>query len=65
MGLTFAIWGPFRQQSAARQLQMAVGGADDGVGSPHLRMARRGRRKPQHESPLEAAAYDRLGMPLT
>jgi secreted PhoX family phosphatase len=62
-GITFAIWGPFQQQSAARQRQMALAAPPKSmmpVISGELAEAAR-----EHGmSQLEAAAYDRLGVPL-
>ena len=62
-GITYAIWGPFKPPSAARQRQMAH--AD-----PPKRLAPRvsdeldeAARK-HGMSTLEAAAYDRLGVPV-
>ena len=62
-GLTLAIWGPFQQQSAARQRQMAFAAPPAAlaprVSSELIEAAGRyGMR------PLEAAAYDRLGVSL-
>jgi secreted PhoX family phosphatase len=62
-GITFAIWGPFQQQSAARQQQMAVAAPPEFMrpkisGELAEAAARFG------ISELEAAAFASLGVPL-
>jgi uncharacterized protein len=62
-GLTFAIWGPFARRSRIRQRKMAVA-------APPAHMAPRVSGKLAEAarkfglSPLEAAAYDRLGVSI-
>src|SRR5215211_6122873 len=60
-GLTFAIWGPFKQRDPKRQTQMSVAAPPEAMapkvsGELAEAAARHGM------SPLEAAAYDRLGV---
>ena len=62
-GLTFAVWGPFRRTNAARRRVMASAAPPSGFApriSPELAEAARRHRMP----PLEAAAFERLGVSL-
>jgi secreted PhoX family phosphatase len=62
-GMTFAIWGPFQQQSAAHQRQMAV--ATPPKSMMPMISGELAEAAPRYGmSQLEAAAYDRLGVPL-
>jgi secreted PhoX family phosphatase len=62
-GMTFAIWGPFQRISGARQRQMAAAAPP-----AHLAPSVSGELAEAAErygmTRLEAAAYDRLGVPL-
>ncbi len=62
-GLTFAIWGPFQQQNVARQRQMAFA-APPAALAPRISGELAEAAERHGMSPLEAAAYDRLGVPL-
>jgi uncharacterized protein len=62
-GYTFAIWGPFQQQSAARQRQMAVAAPPELL-APRISGELAEAAEKYGMSPLEAAAYDRLGVSL-
>jgi hypothetical protein len=61
--MTFAIWGPFQRISGARQRQMAAAAPP-----AHLAPSVSGELAEAAErygmTRLEAAAYDRLGVPL-
>ena len=62
-GITYAVWGPFKEPSAARQRQMAHADAPKDLrprvsGELSEAAQRYGMSEP------EAAAYDRLGVPL-
>lgn len=62
-GLTFAVWGPFRRASAARRRVMAFA-APPSAFAPRIgpELAEAARRHGM--GTLEAAAYERLGVPL-
>jgi secreted PhoX family phosphatase len=62
-GMTFAIWGPFRRYSDRRQRQMAVASPPEAL-APHVSGELADAARKHGMSPLEAAAYDRLGMKL-
>ena len=62
-GLTFAIWGPFGGQSAARQRQMAVA-APPAHMAPRVSGELAEAARKFGMSNLEAAAFDRLGVSL-
>jgi uncharacterized protein len=62
-GLTFAIWGSFQQQSAARQRRMAVAAPPASM-APNVSGELAEATERHGMTPLEAAAYDRLGVPL-
>jgi secreted PhoX family phosphatase len=63
-GITFAIWGPFGQQSAARQRQMAVAAPPESM-APQVSGELAEAARKFGMSNLEAAAYDRLGVSLS
>lgn len=60
---TFAIWGPFARRSATRQRQMAHASPSAAL-APHISGELAEAAAKFGMSPLEAAAYDRLGGPL-
>jgi secreted PhoX family phosphatase len=62
--ITFAIWGPFGQPSAARQSQMAEADPPESM-APRISAELAEAAERFGMSPLEAAAYDRLGVPLS
>jgi uncharacterized protein len=62
-GKTFAIWGPFGGQSAARQQQMAVAAPPSQM-APRVSGELAEAARKFGMSPLEAAAYDRLGVAI-
>jgi secreted PhoX family phosphatase len=62
-GKTFAIWGPFGGQSAARQQQMAVAAPPSQM-APQVSGELAEAARKFGMSPLEAAAYDRLGVSI-
>jgi secreted PhoX family phosphatase len=62
-GITFAIWGPFQQSSASRQRQMALAAPPQGFG-PRISDGFAEAAGRYGLSPLEAAAFERLGVPL-
>ena len=62
-GLTFAIWGPFAPRDATRQRQMAVA-APPAALAPRISGELAEAAERSGMSPLEAAAYDRLGVPV-
>ena len=62
-GLTFVIWGPFPRANAARQRRMAVA-APPALLAPQLTGELAEAAVKHGLTPLEAAAFDRLGVPL-
>jgi secreted PhoX family phosphatase len=62
-GLTFAIWGPFARRSRTRQRQMAVAAPPTHL-APQVSGELAEAAKKFGMSPLEAAAYDRLGVSI-
>ena len=62
-GKTFAIWGPFGGQSAARQQRMAVAAPPSHM-APRVSGELAEAARTFGMSSLEAAAFDRLGVPL-
>jgi uncharacterized protein len=62
-GLTFAIWGPFARRSSTRQRKMAVA-APPAHMAPRVSGELAEAAKKFGMSPLEAAAYDRLGLSI-
>ena len=62
-GLTFVIWGPFPPADAARQRAMAVA-APPALLAPQLTGELAEAAVKHGLTPLEAAAFDRLGVPL-
>ena len=62
-GHTFAIWGPFEGRDRTRQRSMAAATPPDGLG-PRISGELADAAQRLGLSPLEAAAYDRLGVPL-
>jgi len=62
-GLTFAIWGPFKQRDTRRQTQMAVATPPESM-TPKVSGELAEAAERFGMSPLEAAAYDRLGVSL-
>ncbi len=63
-GLTLAIWGPFRYQNTARQQQMSYAAPPEEF-APRISGELAEAAGRYGMSNLEAAAYDRLGVPLT
>ncbi|MBA3473212.1 MAG: DUF839 domain-containing protein [Rubrobacter sp.] len=62
-GYTFAIWGPFARRNAARQRQLAYA-APPAELAPRISGELAEAAERYGMSTLEAAAYDRLGVPL-
>ena len=62
-GLTFAIWGPFARRSSTRQRKMAVA-APPAHMAPRVSGELAEAAQKFGMSPLEAAAFERLGVPL-
>jgi uncharacterized protein len=62
-GITFAVWGPFGGQSAARQQQMATAAPPESM-APRVSGELAEAAEKFGMSRLEAAAYDRLGVSL-
>lgn len=62
-GMTFAIWGPFSRRNPSRQRQMASAAPSPAV-APRIRGELAEAADRYGMSPLEAAAFDRLGVPL-
>lgn len=62
-GTTFAIWGPFARQNRARQVRMAHAAPPPGYG-PRISGALAEAAQRNGLTQLEAAAFDRLGVPL-
>ena len=62
-GVTFAIWGPFPRGNAARQRQLTFAAPPPGLG-PVLSGQLLEAAKQYGLSPLEAAAFQRFGVPL-
>ncbi|MDQ3318285.1 MAG: DUF839 domain-containing protein, partial [Actinomycetota bacterium] len=62
-GLTFAIWGPFAKRNASRQRQMAAASPPERL-APKVSGELAEAADRYGMSSLEAAAYDRLGVPL-
>jgi secreted PhoX family phosphatase len=62
-GLTFAIWGPFAHRSSTRQRKMAVA-APPAHMAPRVSGELAEAAQKFGMSPLEAAAYDRLGISI-
>lgn len=62
-GLTFVIWGPFSRRNAGRQRQMAVAAPPETF-APRISGELAEAAEKYGMSPLEAAAYDRLGVNL-
>ena len=62
-GITFAIWGPFRQKSGRRQKQMAVASPPKSM-MPNVSGELAEAASRHGMSTLEAAAYERLGVSL-
>jgi secreted PhoX family phosphatase len=63
-GLTYAIWGPFGRHNRGRQMQMAVA-PPPAKYAPYISDALAEAADRYGLTHLEAAAYDRLGVPLT
>jgi secreted PhoX family phosphatase len=63
-GITYAIWGPFKRYSDARQRQMGVAAPPKSL-APEVSGELAEAAERHGMSTLEAAAYDRLGVPLT
>ena len=62
-GITYAIWGPFKRYDDARQRQMGVA-APPQESAPRVSGELAEAADRYGMSTLEAAAYDRLGVPL-
>ncbi len=62
-GLTFAIWGPFARRNSNRQKRMAVA-APPAHMAPRVSGELAESARQFGMSPLEAAAFDRLGVSL-
>jgi secreted PhoX family phosphatase len=62
-GLTFAIWGPFKQRDIGGQTQMAVAAPPKSM-APRVSGELAEAASKFGMSPLEAAAYERLGVSL-
>jgi secreted PhoX family phosphatase len=62
-GVTFAGWGPFKSLSASRQRQMSMA-APVGAFSPFISDDLRVAAERYGLSPLQAAAFHRLGVPV-
>ncbi len=62
-GITFAIWGPFNRRNARRQRKMAKAAPPEGF-APRISGELAEAAERYGMSDLEAAAYDRLGVPL-
>lgn len=62
-GITFAIWGPFKKRNAGRQRQMATATPPASL-APKVSGELAEAAEKFGMSTLEAAAYDRLGVPL-
>jgi uncharacterized protein len=62
-GITFAIWGPFGRRDTRRQAQMAVAAPLEFM-APEISGELAAAAASSGMSPLEAAAYDRLGVEL-
>ncbi len=62
-GITFAIWGPFQRKSSKRQQQMAVAAPPESM-APKVSGELAEAAQKFGMSPLEAAAYNRLGVRL-
>jgi hypothetical protein len=62
--VTYAIWGPFARQNRTRQRQMALAPPPANLG-PQISSELAEAAERHGLTALEAAAYDRLGVPLT
>jgi uncharacterized protein len=62
-GITFAIWGPFQRKNSKRQKQMALAAPPKSM-MPNVSGELAEAAETFGLSTLEAAAYDRLGVPL-
>jgi secreted PhoX family phosphatase len=62
-GITFAIWGPFKNRDARRQRRMAFAAPPEFM-APKISGELAEAAALYGMTPLEAAAYDRLGVPL-
>jgi len=62
-GMTFAIWGPFKQRDTKRQTEMAVAAPPESM-TPEVSGELADAAERFGMSPLEAAAYERLGVSL-
>jgi uncharacterized protein len=62
-GITFAVWGPFKQRDPRRQTQMAVAAPPTSM-TPQISGELAEAARNFGMSSLEAAAYDRLGVSL-
>jgi secreted PhoX family phosphatase len=62
-GLTFAIWGPFKNGDTRRQRQMAVAAPPEFM-APEISGELAEAASLYGMTPLEAAAYNSLGVPL-
>ena len=62
-GITFAVWGPFKQRDPRRQTQMAVAAPPKSM-TPNVSGELAEAAARHGMSSLEAAAYDRLGVSL-
>lgn len=62
-GLTFAIWGPFARQNSGRQRQMSAAAPPEAL-APKVSGELAEAAGRHGMSTLEAAAYERLGVPL-
>lgn len=63
-GITFAVWGPFARPNAADRYRMSHAAPPPGL-KPRITDELSEAAERHAMSPLEAAAYDRLGVPLT
>jgi len=62
--VTYAVWGPFARQNRTRQRQMALAAPPSHLG-PRISGELADAAQRHGLTALEAAAYDRLGVPLT
>lgn len=62
-GVTFAVWGPFKSLDARRRRQMSVAAPPRGL-TPHISGELREAADRHRLSVLEAAAFNRLGVPI-
>lgn len=62
-GITFAIWGPFARRNSSRQREMAAAAPPPGL-APRIGGELAEAADRYGMTPLEASAFDRLGVPL-